>query len=390
MSKILYFALFSIILFSLFLIIPQSTLAAGPPTIAIDPPTPNIQDNIKVNLTNLIPDDCVVLYIQDNNGNYTHSNASTISLNYCGRSGFVDGVPPTETKYSDPNAFLLFLTNQPTSAASIGSLLAGNYKIWVQELKETCKFNVGNIHTGCDWKPDGGSIISEFTVTPIVPDGSYVFDASIFPTSGTGDLPFTISVSLKDPSGKPVPNNPVWIDFQRKTAPNATTDNSGNVTMNLQVTDLKKGTYTLNVNTSVAGKTLSRALTFTITQDQVSNAIPKVCTNGQECTIGGGQEPCDAGRGPAIKTAIGCVHTQPAEFIKDFLTFIIAIAGGFAFLLMLLGAFQMLTSGGNPEHLNAGRERLTSAIIGLLFVIFAVLLMQIIGVGILNIPGFKL
>lgn len=92
---------------------------------------------------------------------------------------------------------------------------------------------------------------------------------------------------------------------------------------------------------------------------------------------------------PGIATAIGCIHTNPTEFIKDLLKFVIGISGGLAFLMMLLGAFQMLTSAGNPETLNAGRDRLTSAVIGLLFVIFAILLLQIIGVGILNIPGFK-
>lgn len=112
------------------------------------------------------------------------------------------------------------------------------------------------------------------------------------------------------------------------------------------------------------------------------------CT-GPNCSTGGG-DPCTVDpKNPGIKTAIGCIHTNPAEFVKDFLKFAVAIAGGLAFLMMLLGAFGMLTSGGNPESLNAGRERLTSAIIGLLFVIFAVLLMQIIGISILNIPGFK-
>ena len=70
------------------------------------------------------------------------------------------------------------------------------------------------------------------------------------------------------------------------------------------------------------------------------------------------------------------------------MTFVIGIGGGVAFLMMLLGAFQMMTSAGNPETLNAGKERLTSAVIGLLMVIFAVLLLQIIGWGILKIPGF--
>ena len=90
----------------------------------------------------------------------------------------------------------------------------------------------------------------------------------------------------------------------------------------------------------------------------------------------------------SIETAIGCIRTSPAGFTKDVLGFMLGIGGGLAFLMMLLGAFQMLTSAGNPDTLNAGRERLTSAIIGLLIIIFAVLLLQIIGVGILNIPGF--
>ncbi|OGE62949.1 hypothetical protein A2964_00400 [Candidatus Daviesbacteria bacterium RIFCSPLOWO2_01_FULL_40_27] len=91
---------------------------------------------------------------------------------------------------------------------------------------------------------------------------------------------------------------------------------------------------------------------------------------------------------PGIATAIGCIHTSPVEFTKDLMTFLIGISGGLAFLMMLLGAFQMLTSAGNPDTLAAGKSRLTSAVIGLLIVIFATLLLQIIGFDILKIPGF--
>ncbi len=110
---------------------------------------------------------------------------------------------------------------------------------------------------------------------------------------------------------------------------------------------------------------------------------------GPPTTSGG--IPCDTTdpENPGFQTAIGCVHTSPAAFIKDFLSFIIGISGGLAFLMMLLGAFQMLTSAGNPETLQAGRDRFQSAIIGLLMVIFAVLLLQIIGFDILRIPGFE-
>ena len=122
-----------------------------------------------------------------------------------------------------------------------------------------------------------------------------------------------------------------------------------------------------------------------------SGTTPTGCTEDDvkkgRCTSGGGLGNCDPGK-PTIRTAIGCIHTNPAALMKDLLTFAIGISGGLAFLMMLLGAFQMVTSAGNPETLQAGKDRLTSAVIGLLFIIFAVLLLQIIGVDILGIPGF--
>ncbi len=101
------------------------------------------------------------------------------------------------------------------------------------------------------------------------------------------------------------------------------------------------------------------------------------------CGTSGGTQ-CGTRDDPAISTAIGCIRTSPVGLIQDLLKFIIAISGGLAFLMMLLGAFQMITSAGNPETLQAGRDRFQSAIIGLLFVIFAVLLLKIIGVDILG------
>ena len=56
--------------------------------------------------------------------------------------------------------------------------------------------------------------------------------------------------------------------------------------------------------------------------------------------------------------------------------------------MMILGVFGMITSAGNPDNLKAGQDRFTQALIGLLFVIFSVLIMQLIGVDILGIPGF--
>lgn len=131
------------------------------------------------------------------------------------------------------------------------------------------------------------------------------------------------------------------------------------------------------------------------TLSTIPNIGPCSIVPGQpsSCSFGGGKEVKECTlendkNNPGIATAIGCIHTTPAGFVKDFLTFTVAAGGGIAFLMMLLGAFGMITSAGNPDALKAATDRFTSAIIGLLFVIFAVLLMQIIGVGILAIPGF--
>lgn len=60
-----------------------------------------------------------------------------------------------------------------------------------------------------------------------------------------------------------------------------------------------------------------------------------------------------------------------------------------AFMLVLFGALQMMMSAGNPEKLNEGKELVTAAVIGLLFIIFSVFLLRIIGVDILGIPKFS-
>lgn len=87
-------------------------------------------------------------------------------------------------------------------------------------------------------------------------------------------------------------------------------------------------------------------------------------------------------------TAIGCISIEPNKFIAKFLGLGIGVAGGVAFLLILFGGFQILTSAGNPEQLNAGRELVSAAVTGLLLIIFSLFLIQLIGYNILGIPGF--
>lgn len=112
-----------------------------------------------------------------------------------------------------------------------------------------------------------------------------------------------------------------------------------------------------------------------------------VCNTNPDCMKCMFPAPPDQG---GVWTAIGCIPTEPSSFVAKLLTFGIGIAGGIAFLLILLGGFQMMTSAGNPEQLNAGKELVSSAITGLILIIFSVFLLRIIGVNILGVFVSKL
>lgn len=90
-----------------------------------------------------------------------------------------------------------------------------------------------------------------------------------------------------------------------------------------------------------------------------------------------------------LPTAIGCIPTDEInEFVAKILRLSISLGGGIAFLLMLWGAFRVMTSSGDPKSVQAGQELITSALAGLILIIFSVFLLQLIGVKILQLPGF--
>ena len=89
-----------------------------------------------------------------------------------------------------------------------------------------------------------------------------------------------------------------------------------------------------------------------------------------------------------IWTAIGCLPTDPQELLPLILRIAVGIAGGTSLLIMLYGSLIVTVSAGNPDQLQNGRDIITNAIYGLLMVLFSVVILQIVGVEILQIPGF--
>ncbi|HUW24598.1 MAG TPA: hypothetical protein VMW04_03115 [Patescibacteria group bacterium] len=123
----------------------------------------------------------------------------------------------------------------------------------------------------------------------------------------------------------------------------------------------------------------------------------KITVDKINCTLGTGlyiqnipiiDVTCDGGTG--VTTAIGCIPVDSVDrFVGWLLGKVTFIASGIAFLLMALGAIQITVSGGNPEKVKAGGELITSAISGLLLIILSLFLLKLIGVDILQIPGFR-
>lgn len=90
-----------------------------------------------------------------------------------------------------------------------------------------------------------------------------------------------------------------------------------------------------------------------------------------------------------VETGLGPISTDPVQFVKKLFAIILSVSGGIALLLIIYSGYQLMLSQGNPEKINGAKETLTSAIIGLVFIIFSLVILQIIGVDILRLPGFS-
>jgi hypothetical protein len=101
------------------------------------------------------------------------------------------------------------------------------------------------------------------------------------------------------------------------------------------------------------------------------------------------QERCiDCFNEGGIWTAIGCVPQTSDGIVATIMNIGVIMAGTIVLIMILVGAFMLSTSQGDPKKTQEAKELVTSAIIGLLFVIFSIVILQFIGVYVFRIPGF--
>lgn len=106
-------------------------------------------------------------------------------------------------------------------------------------------------------------------------------------------------------------------------------------------------------------------------------------------------DPCplhadSSGNCKEVKTGLPglTLGTSAPEIGKGLLGLLITVGGAVAFILIIITGYRLMTSGGDPEKIKAAREQLTSAIVGLLFIIFSISILSFLGFEVLRIPGF--
>jgi len=91
-----------------------------------------------------------------------------------------------------------------------------------------------------------------------------------------------------------------------------------------------------------------------------------------------------------ILTGLACIKTDFSTFISEFLLRTgVGFGGIIALGCIIYASITIQTSQGNPETIQKAREQIKSCLFGLLLILFSVLILQIIGVNILGLPGFK-
>jgi len=91
-----------------------------------------------------------------------------------------------------------------------------------------------------------------------------------------------------------------------------------------------------------------------------------------------------------VATGLGGIGTNVPSFVKSLFGILLSLAGAIAVLLIIISGYRLMASQGNPEKAQQAKEQLTAAIVGLLFIIFSLVILETIGFDILGIPGFTI
>lgn len=88
----------------------------------------------------------------------------------------------------------------------------------------------------------------------------------------------------------------------------------------------------------------------------------------------------------SYNTTAGAVNMSSGQSsVATLFRLFLGISGGIALILIIYSGYRKSISGGNAEKNQAAKETLASAVLGQLFIIFSITILQIIDVDILGI-----
>ena len=79
---------------------------------------------------------------------------------------------------------------------------------------------------------------------------------------------------------------------------------------------------------------------------------------------------------------------NPGTFVSSIAIYAVGIGGGFALLLLIYGGLMYSLSKGDPDKITEAQQIITNALGGLALIVFATLILKIVGKDIFNLPGF--
>lgn len=214
------------------------------------------------------------------------------------------------------------------------------------------------------------------------PDGSYTATAKLY-ISGllTGYIPVKCYITFTVPEGipipAPIPKQCIGKDAREAQSTNPPDCSSTYIDCN----------WCKVVKSKQQKKPNIQIPDIKLLCEQLSGEFSGKC---RDCMYQDKTDKTGTPSGAFLWTAIGCIPTKLDNFVSDVIfNKGIGIAGGVAFLYFIYGAFMILTSSGNPERIEEAKQIITSSLAGLFLIIFSVFLLQVVGIDILQLPGFK-
>lgn len=214
---------------------------------------------------------------------------------------------------------------------------------------------------------NAATLINRATNAPIwLTNGVAVFDKTR-DLPGLDEMRFRVKV-IETPSTQETLLNyerMPWsaiVDLDGVIAPPATPTPTATIAPSIQPTATRTPTIAPTVQPTLVFSTPTTA--------------PPVPTPDGSCPVG------------TVPSELGCIPTDVSGFVASYYGYGLSMIGGLAILLIMYGAYLILTSAGDSHQLRNGKNYIGYAIGGLLLAIFGYLFIEVILIDILHVPGF--